>query len=336
MVLLSVMLSLAPAVSRGEAEESQAYKGAFSVVWQNDLFSGNDNNYTNGMSFNLTSAEVDGLGPKNFYAKTARAFSFLPTVGDDGYQNYVGFGLTQEMYTPPDISLPAPLPGEQPYAGALMGDVTLFSKGPRSQHTFIFWVGVVGPASGAEQVQKLIHELTGSTEPLGWDTQLSNELLLNLGYAYNYRLFRKAGPRKFGYDLSTGVGATLGNYSTHAQGSAVLRFGYDLPDTYDATGLRLGTSKSVTLAPPPKAFRIYGTLGLTAAAVARFLPSDGNTFTDSLSGDRDDFYMNASAGITAAYRKIELLFSYNSVLGDKKRPGDTTDDYGSLSLNWYF
>jgi lipid A 3-O-deacylase len=334
--LLLVMLALAPAVSHGEAEESQTYKTAFSVVWENDLFSGNDNNYTNGISFNLTSAEVDGLGSKNFFAKTARAFSFLPTVGDAGYRNYVGFGLTQEMYTPPDITLPAPLPGEQPYAGVLMGDVTLFSKGPRSQHTFIFSAGMAGPASGAEQVQKLIHEITGSTEPMGWDTQLSNELLLNLGYAYDYRLLRKASPRRFGYDLSTGLGATLGNYITHAQGSAILRFGYDLPDTYNLPDLRVGSSKSVTLAPPPEKFRVYGTFGLTVAGVARFLPSDGNTFTDSLSGDRDDFYMNASAGITVAYKKIALLFSYNTILGDKQRPGDTTADYGSLSLLWFF
>jgi lipid A 3-O-deacylase len=269
MVLVSVMLSLAPTVSHGE-EDSPAFKGAFSIVWQNDVFSGNDNNFTNGVSLNLTSAEVDGLAPENFYAKTARAFSFLPTVGDAGYRNYVGFGLTQEMYTPPDISLPEPLPGDQPYAGALLADMALFSKGARSQHTYILWVGVVGPASGAEQVQKFIHELTGSTEPMGWDTQLSNELVLNLGYAYDYRLFRKAGPREVGYDLSTGVGATLGNYITHAQGTAVLRFGYDLPDTYDSPGLRLGSSKSVTLAPPPEKFRVYGRLGLTAAGVARF------------------------------------------------------------------
>jgi hypothetical protein len=63
MVLLSVMLSLAPAVSHGE-EESPAFKGAFSIVWQNDLFSGNDNNFTNGVSLNLTSAEVGELGSK--------------------------------------------------------------------------------------------------------------------------------------------------------------------------------------------------------------------------------------------------------------------------------
>jgi lipid A 3-O-deacylase len=337
MVLLLVILSLAPVVSHGEEEaESQEFKGAFSVVWLNDVFSGNDNNFTNGVSLNLTSAEVGELGSKNFYAKTASAFSFLPTVGDDGYQNYVGFGLTQEMYTPPDISLPEPLPGDQPYAGALLADMTIFSKAARSQHTYILWVGVVGPASGAEQVQKFIHEITGSTEPMGWDTQLSNELVLNLGYDFNYRLFRNAAPRKFGYDFSTGVGATLGNYITHAQGSAVLRFGYDLPDTYDSPGLRLGSSKSVTLAPPPQKFRVYGTLGLTAAGVAQFLPTDGNTFVDSLSGDRDDFYTNVSTGIAVGYRKFALLFSYNAVLGDKQRPGDTTDDWGSLSINWFF
>ena len=336
MLLLSVMLCLASGVSHGEAEESEGYKGTFSLVLENDVFSGNDNNYSNGLAFNWTSAEVDGLDPESFYAKTARAFSFLPTVGDAGYQNYVGFGIVQEMYTPPEISLPAPLPGDQPYAGVLMGDVSLFSKGPRSQHTFTFMAGMAGPVSGAEHVQKFIHELIDATEPMGWDTQLSNELLLNLGYAYDYRLLRNASPGGVGYDLSTGFGAGIGNYLTGVQGSAILRFGYDLPDTYSLPDLRQGNGKSVMLAPPPAKHRFYGTLGLTVAGVAHFLPTDGNTFTDSLSADRDDYYTNASVGFTYAYRKFAFLFSYNTVLGDKQRPGDTTDDFGSLSFYWYF
>ena len=336
MALFTAFLVLAPTAAAFADEATPDYKGAFSLGWENDIFSGNDNNYTNGISFNLTSAEVDGLVPESCFAKTAKAFSFLPTVGDAGYRNFVGYRLSQEMYTPPDLSLPAPRPGEQPYAGVLMGDVTLFSQSLRSQHTFVFSLGMAGPASGAEHVQKFIHEVTGSSEPMGWDTQLGNELLVNLGYAYDYRLLRKAKPREFGYDLSAGLGATLGTYITHAQGSAILRFGYDLPDTYSVFDIRLGSSGSVTLAPPPEKFRVYGTLGLTAAGVARFLPSDGNTFSNSLSGDRDDYYVNASAGITAAYRNFSILLNYNTVIGDKQRPGDTTDDYGSLSFSWFF
>ena len=155
--LFALFLAFVSTESTCDEATTQTYQGAFSFVFENDLFSGNDNNYTNGLSFNVTSAAVDTLGRKNFFVKTAKVFSFLPTVLDDRYQNYVGYRLTQEIYTPPDLSLPAPQPGEQPYAGVLLADVSLYSKTCRSQHTYIFAVRVVGPASGARETQELIH-----------------------------------------------------------------------------------------------------------------------------------------------------------------------------------
>jgi len=334
--LFALFLAFVSTESTCDEATTQTYQGAFSFVFENDLFSGNDNNYTNGLSFNVTSAAVDTLGRKNFFVKTAKVFSFLPTVLDDRYQNFVGYRLTQEIYTPPDLSLPAPQPGEQPYAGVLLADVSLYSKTCRSQHTYIFAVGVVGPASGARETQELIHWWTESPEPKGWDTQLSNELLLNVGYLYDYRLFRQVKHGVNGFDISTGFGAGLGNYITNAQGSAIIRFGRDIPDTYGGFNIRTGSNTSVTLAPPPKKFRIYGSLGITIVAVAHFLPTDGNTFTDSYSGERDDFYASTAAGIVFAYQKFSLVFNYNRNFGATQRPGTTEKDYGSLSMMWFF
>ena len=89
----------------------------------------------------------------------------------------------------------------------------------------------MGPASDARETQELIHWCTESPEPKGWDTQLSNELALNVGYLYDYRLFRRVKRGVNGFDISAGVGAGLGNYITNAQGSTIIRFGRDSPDT---------------------------------------------------------------------------------------------------------
>jgi hypothetical protein len=40
---------------------------------------------------------------------------------------------------------------------------------------------VVGPASQAEKTQKDFHNLIGGDEPMGWDTQLPNEPVINIG-----------------------------------------------------------------------------------------------------------------------------------------------------------
>lgn len=191
-------------------------------------------------------------GPDNFFAKTAQFFSFLPTVDQEGHGNHVGYSLAQETYTPLDVSLPAPPPGDQPYAGILLANAALYSRTPESQHTFLFAVGAVGPISGAEYTQKLIHDITGAPEPMGWDTQLGNELQLNMGYAYEHRLVRLGESGGSGLDLSAGVGAALGNCLTSADGSATLRFGYDLPEPFGKLDIRSRSTGSIALPPLPR------------------------------------------------------------------------------------
>ena len=43
-------------------------------------------------------------------------------------------------------------------------------------------LGVVGLASHAEDVQKEFHDMIGGDEPMGWDTQLPDEPVINVGY----------------------------------------------------------------------------------------------------------------------------------------------------------
>ena len=55
-------------------------------------------------------------------------------------------------------------------------------------------------------MQRWIHEITGSPIPQGWDSQLSNEPLLNAYYQYNRRLSRGELARDFDCDLAVNGG----------------------------------------------------------------------------------------------------------------------------------
>lgn len=335
--VLGFLLTLNAFAVSGARELEPSYKSAVTLVFENDIVAaGSDGNYTTGLSAAITSADVSTLGPRNFFAKTAKFFSFLPTIGNEGYENHVGYRLTHKTYTPPDITLPAPLPGDTPYSGVLLADVTLYAKTPKSQHTFLLAIGAAGPVTGAEHVQKFIHEILSAPTPMGWDTQLGNELLLNAGYAYDHRLMRRGDAGGTGFDLSAGAVGALGNYLTSARGSATLRFGHDLPDTYGELDLRFGASGGLAQAPPPSGWRFYGTLGASVEAVARFLPSDGNTFEDSLSGDRDDVYLSGTAGLVVGYRNIVVNLTYVAFLGESDPLDEFGNDYGSIGLTWFF
>lgn len=313
-------------------------KGILTLTWENDVLLQKDSNYTNGIGVTWTTADVATLANGNFFKKVARAFRFLPAFGVNDRGKYVTARFGQEMYTPEDISDPDPPPGEQPYAGVLFFDGGMHSMGPRSLHDWILRVGVVGPASGAEQVQRFIHEITNSPMPQGWDTQLSNEFLLNVDYVYRYRLHRDAGPSGFGYDSSVNVGGGVGNYFTGGSGGINVRFGWYLPETYGAARVRRNQDALVGWTRPPRGkWRVFFQVELDAIGVARFLPTDGNTFVDSRSADREDWFAFVDLGFVVAKGRFHAAYSYNVGLGgvdSTLRSGD--QDYGALTFSWLF
>jgi hypothetical protein len=90
------------------------------------------------------------------------------------------------MHTPDDIKNPHPPEDDQPYAGVLYVDSLLYARTERWGHAWELKLGVVGPSSQAEDVQKDFHDLIGDDEPQGWDTQHPDEPVINLGYTAGY------------------------------------------------------------------------------------------------------------------------------------------------------
>jgi hypothetical protein len=158
----------------------QPFIGDVSFYFDNDFITGSDNKYTAGLGFVWTSAATETYSERNLHRKIANAFSFLPTVNAEGYRSYLQFRLGTEMYTPTDIQAPEPPPGDHPYAGVIYLDSSLLSMSRLGGHQFTLRLGLVGPATGAADVQEWVHERTGSPIPQGWDTQLKNEPIVNL------------------------------------------------------------------------------------------------------------------------------------------------------------
>ena len=92
----------------------------------------------------------------------------------------------------------------------------------------------MGPCSGAEQVQRFVHEDLGMGDPpLGWDHQLDNTALLNFNYVARRKLLaplldRYESPR-FNGDVSVGGQVGLGNFFRLADIQLEARFGWSLP-----------------------------------------------------------------------------------------------------------
>ena len=135
-----IWLILVALLSFGAADcaaQSQApYSGAWTVTIENDVTTGSDNNYTNGVGVSWVSKATDTYEERSFVRRFGEFWSFLPFVGNDGYRTYVAWSLAQEMHTPDDINNPNPPMNDQPYAGILYLDTVVYAKSQRWTHAW--------------------------------------------------------------------------------------------------------------------------------------------------------------------------------------------------------
>jgi hypothetical protein len=326
------------AASTAEEESGRPpYLGGLSIHVENDWFVNEDQNYTSGVGLSWTSDDVSLYGERNGLRKIVDAFSFLPRVGHPDFRGFVSFTLGQEMYTPEDIEAPRPPPDQHPYAGVLFLDTAIYAHGGRTMHAYTLRLGVVGPSSRADDVQTWVHENKPAPIPQGWDYQLDNEPLLNLNYQRYSRLARNVPEGKTNTDLSAHYGGGFGNYFIGASAGVIGRLGFALPDNFSVANLRLGGG-SWLVGITPTAARTgwygYGFLGLEGVAIARFLPTDGNTFQESASVDRENFVASVTTGVAFGRGSFHFSWSFNT-LGELVESERTrSNDYGTFTFSW--
>ncbi len=329
------------AQDRDESAEARprALGTALRAFVENDFFSlrrRTDRYYTNGLrlEWNLpptwTPAWVESL---------ARSLPLFPSEPDEVA---LGLSVGQNIYTPADITDPAPRPLDRPYAGWLYGGLTLRSldldpeDGPLAAHRDVIHVleaqfGVVGPSSAAATVQTEWHEWFGFRQPRGWQYQLRDEPALDVSYVQARRLAR-FDARTFGIpfeaDLLANVGATLGNVHTHASLGGILRFGFNLPRDFG-----IGTIQtSVADAGASTSVPLYLFAGVQGRAVARNLFLDGNSYRSSPRVDREYLVGELRGGAVLGLGPFDVAYTF-VIQSPEFRGGDKDQQFGSVFLS---
>lgn len=200
-------------------------KGILTFQLENDLFTGTDRHYTNGVRVSYLSAENN---VPDWVENLARP---LPFFADEGNLR-VAYALGQTMYTPEDITIAAPQPDQRPWAGFAWGTIGLTNDAGSRLDNLELILGVVGPASQADDTQEFVHDLIDTTDPNGWDNQLHNEPIVNLSYKRSWRGWAEFETVGLEVDTTPYVGGALGNAFTHANAGFLLRVGEDLPADY--------------------------------------------------------------------------------------------------------
>jgi hypothetical protein len=332
--LISVALLVAGAGDCA-AQATAPYRGALTLTVENDVGS-SDNNYSNGVGLTWVSNDITTYEKESFVRRWGEFWSFLPFVGNEGSRTYVSWSLAQEMHTPDDITNPNPPLDDQPYAGVLYVDSVVYSRKDRWAHAWQLRLGVVGPASQADNVQKWLHRVIDSDEPMGWDTQLPDEPVINLGYTGTYLLAQGELSRTASWRVIPVAYAGLGNYFTGVGLGLYGEVGWNLVDSFGGTALRLGFNGASTVGVGPvEGWSVSLSGGVAGFGVVHYLPLDGTVFRNSQSVGSEPFIGMATFGIAVRHRGFSLFvgktYFTDTFDTERRRP-----EFGTLSLSWIY
>lgn len=313
-----------------------------SFFFENDLFTGTDNDYTNGMKYSLISPDLSPHIPLKRTEKISRLvldfFHKLPMFKDipEETGHKVELAIGQSMYTPRDISRYDLIQDDRPYAGYSYLASSYHRKSDTGQgwsqmDTTEVQIGIVGPSSLAENAQKFVHRVRDLQRPNGWEHQLEDELGLALAFERKW-LYHPTNHKGFCADAMTHAGVTLGNVMTYVNGGAEARVGWNIPRSFAVSMIRPAGS---TWSTPDAGFSSYFFAAFNGKIVFRDIFLDGNTFKDSHHVDKEPLVAEMSTGLTTRYRRLSFSVVYTRKTREFKKQ-DKSHGFGSLTLSYAF
>ncbi|WP_117234338.1 lipid A deacylase LpxR family protein [Vibrio maerlii] len=185
----------------------------------NDGIFGVDQDYTNGIFLSYTSGAI-----------TPYSWAKPLSLGYWGAASLdkIEFILGHKMYTPSDIEAAEPLANDRPYAGYLNGEFNYISLHPQQAQRFNLTLGTTGDSALSEEAQKLVHSITKSDEPNGWDYQVDDKFVGSVGYTGHFNLLRTPAIANTDWEISNVSEVNAGNFRSDVSTGLMFRWGTDL------------------------------------------------------------------------------------------------------------
>ena len=298
-------------VRLGDLASAEGRPGwSFTLYWENDgTFvkpnHATDRHDTNSNKFTLTHhpAWADAL---------AEVMPLHEQFPRDELKTAAGYLLALEMYTPETITTSALITTDRPYAGWLYGGIYWQrASDTRFDHVEIN-LGMIGPSSQAEDLQRAIHAAIDDDEPRGWDNQLHDELAFSIVARRKWRIDLLAGADKadatVGFELIPHVGFAVGTVHRHIEAAATLRLGQHLPDDFgpgrldDVVAATASSERAGELS-----WYVFARFGGRAVEHNVFL--EGNNYKDSHGVEEEPFVGEVTVGAAVQWRRLAATYS---------------------------
>jgi lipid A 3-O-deacylase len=266
-----------------------SHERSIKINFDNDIFDNTDRYFTNGIRFDFISPVM---------RQSPLSYLMVPYWGHG--INYYGISICQNMYTPSTTKLGGILYGDRPYAASLFieGFKITNDRKKKFRQTTGIDLGVIGPSSYGDFVQKSFHNsVPTNNEPLGWENQIQDDLVLNYNLSYEKGIF---GSRHL--ELNLNATGALGTLYTNAGGGFLLRAGRMNPyfDSYGFSRMMVDKARGYSR------FQVFGFLTSTVKLVGYDATLQGGMFNKSSvytlpAGEISSVTYQASLGLTLAY-----------------------------------
>lgn len=305
--------------------------GSYTLLVENDVFTGSDQHYTNGLRLSYLSRQDD-------VPDYIRAFATAMPFVELGARLRAGYALGHNIYTPNNTKASGLVTDERPYAGYLYAGMAVVAESDsRSGNILDTWeldIGIVGPMALGEEVQNNFHSLIGSPKAQGWKNQLKDEPVVSLTHERKWRHLWRHPVYGLGFDFTPHVGGSFGNLVTYLNLGATLRVGQGLARDYGPPRIRPSLPGSGFFM-PHDGFGWYVHAGVDGRAMAHNIFLDGNSFRDSHSVDSKTWVGDMQMGLVLTFSTLRL--AYTHIYRTREFEGQKLgDSFGAVSISARF
>jgi hypothetical protein len=202
-------------------------KSTVSFTLDNDGIFGVDHDYTNGIFLSYATGQL----------RKESEWSWLSlNNAPDSNVDKIELVLGHKMWTPSDIEVDYPLANDRPYAGYLHTEINYLSLTQDKAVRYNFTIGATGESALSEKAQSLVHSITGSPDPQGWDYQIDDYLALSVGYRAFNKLMRSEG-KNTQWEITNVNDINAGNFRSDVSQGVMFRWGTNLGNSIGAANI---------------------------------------------------------------------------------------------------
>ncbi len=212
-------------------------KSTVSFTIDNDGIFGVDQDYTNGV---FLSYATDQLTQESQWKWLSLANSEHTNI------DKIELVLGHKMWTPSDIEADYPLINDRPYAGYLHTEINYLSLTSDKAVRYNFTIGTTGESSLSEKAQEIVHGITGSTDPQGWDYQIEDKVAFSLGYRVFNKLMRSE-EQKTQWEITNINDINAGNFRSDVSQGVMFRWGTNLANSIGAANISVESPFSASM-----------------------------------------------------------------------------------------